>query len=137
MNETTDTLPPSGGPSPAPLSSGADRIAAERRRQIEVEGWKPEDDTGYVEGQLLRAAEVYTRVARLGYVYAFWHKDWPWDASWFKPGKLDGGRWEVDADRCLAKAGALIAADMDRRTADFNAADAGAEYAAAEFPQGS
>jgi hypothetical protein len=96
-------------PAAAASGSGADRIAAERRRQMEKEGWDACHDSQHQYGELLRAAEVYIKVARLGYVYANFHHDWPWEVSWFKPGAT------IDEERCLEKAGALIAAELDRR----------------------
>ncbi len=82
---------------------------------MSTEGWDASHDDGHDNCELVRAAVVYARVAYLGFVYSNWFKDWPWEPVWFKPGTLEGERWTVDAQRCLAKAGALIAAEMDRR----------------------
>ncbi len=46
--------------------NGAERIAAERKRQIEVEGWTPEHDRQHSSGDLARAASCYA---------ARWHSD--------------------------------------------------------------
>lgn len=80
-------------------------IGAERRRQIEVEGWSPEhDDAEHGNGELAMAAACY----------ALPHDDdeptdppefWPWAESWWKPG---------DRVRELVKAGALIVAEIER-----------------------
>lgn len=86
--------------------SGAELIAAERRRQVEEEGWTPEHDGEHAEGDLYEAA--------IAYLLALGERDqpppdvWPWDSSWWKPTPGD----EV---RQLVKAGALIAAEIDRR----------------------
>ena len=100
-----------------PSSEGVEAIAAERRRQVTVEGWSPEHDDAHDEGDLLAAAICYAEDA-------FWgprgdpkpRDGWPWDAKWWKPkGKL----------RNLARAGALIAAEFDRtvRQARHGASD--------------
>lgn len=87
---------------------GAALIAAERRRQVEVEGWTAEhdDDVGR-HGKLARAAAVYATPLPdrdPDFVQQFW----PWEQpSFYKPTPLDRVRE-------LAKAGALIAAEIDR-----------------------
>lgn len=88
--------------------TGIERIAAERQRQIEQEGWTPEHDDKHGDGSLACAAACYAlpptsrrlRVPPL---------DWPssWSASWWKP-------TPEDRERELTKAGALIAAEIDR-----------------------
>ncbi len=85
--------------------NGADLIEEERQRQ--KDRFSAEKDANYSDGQLLDAA--------LSYVYGAINvghpsmqtppKEWPWDKSWWKPG---------DRIRCLTKAGALIAAEIDR-----------------------
>lgn len=87
---------------PATLD-GAEIIAAERKRQIEQEGWSEEHDDTHKRGQLALAASCYAlppyeRGRAL---------DWPWDRKWWKP-------TPDDRIRELAKAGALIAAEIDR-----------------------
>ena len=87
-------------------------IAIERRRQISVEGWSSKHDDAHDNGQLADAAAVYA----MSPSYRAFPTDevgntirtclWPWDDAWFKP---YGGRI-----RQLAKAGALIAAEIDR-----------------------
>lgn len=74
---------------------GADLIAAERRRQIEVEGWTPEHDREHGASRLLRAGDAY-RWNRVDY--------WPWDREWWKP---------KDHLSNLIRAGALYAAAGD------------------------
>ena len=84
--------------------NGIERIAAERQRQIEVEGWTPEHDDMYDNGELAAAAACYAADKRR-YTYAP-PPQWPWDAKWWKPDSHI---------RSLEKAGALIAAEIDRR----------------------
>lgn len=84
--------------------TGVERIVAERLRQIEVEGWTPEHDFQYTEEELLNAATVYVlsdEYTTFGGISGIW----PWDRAWFKP---------ATKIRNLEKAGALIAAEIDR-----------------------
>lgn len=79
-------------------------IAAERKRQVEVEGWKPEHDDSHTSGELAIAAACYASVgnSRLAIL-----AHWPWDLHWWKP-------TAENRIRELEKAGALIAAEIDR-----------------------
>lgn len=94
----------------ASMSPAAADVLAERRRQIEAEGWTPEHDDEHMAGELAGAAGCYARYAsvqaRGGYpsTYTF-PVDWPWRPSWWKPS---------DARRNLVKAGALILAEIER-----------------------
>lgn len=81
-------------------------IAEERQRQIDAEGWTPEHDDEHCCGELADAAWCY-----LHYFMSFPFvgdapTNWPWDLSWWKPSD--------DPVRNLVKAGALIAAEIDR-----------------------
>ncbi len=87
--------------------NGIESIAAERERQISEEGWTPQHDDKYQESELASAAACYC-FAGASYVMAhdgYPPKWWPWAASWWKP---------TDRRRDLVKAGALIAAEIDR-----------------------
>lgn len=102
-------------------SAGAKRIAAERSRQVEVEGWTPDHDVQHGNNELAAAACAYLE----HYVRRSWLLDegresaqddyrledppdifpeW-WSESWWKP---------KDRIRDLERAGALIAAEIDR-----------------------
>jgi len=88
---------------------GTALIASERLRQVSIEGWTPEHDAKHSGGELLRAATSYLDAA-YGQVVGRSVKvsppmGWPFDQSWWKPS---------DSVRNLAKAGALIAAEIDR-----------------------
>ena len=93
---------------------GAALIAAERQRQIDVEGWTPEHDAEHRDAALLEAAACYLLApyldpaARHGHTYPrstlF---RWPWALRFWKPSP-------GDRLRELVKAGALIAAEIDR-----------------------
>ena len=92
--------------------TGVERIAAERRRQIEVEGWSPDRDSRHQSGELARAAAPYAiqaagRTGRFEVGNQWWTTLWPWNAGWWRP-------TPNDPIRELEKAGALIAAEIDR-----------------------
>lgn len=81
-------------------SAAARDVLAERRRQIEAEGWTPEHDRKVnAHGELAKAATCYASVYPLAASY------WPWDLKWWKP---SGRR------RNLVKAAALILAEIER-----------------------
>lgn len=84
-------------------SAGVMAIATERRRQIETEGWTPEHDDKHAHGEMAAAAACYAVACLPKLDIAAWC--WPWDASWWKP---------TNRRRNLVKAGALIAAEIDR-----------------------
>ena len=98
--------------------TGTESIVAERYRQIKVKGWSPSHDDTHSSGELCRAAMAYANVTRLKLLgandeYTLLQSDfWPWDKESWKP--------TIDPIRNLVKAGALIAAEIDRlqRTAD-------------------
>lgn len=90
--------------------TGAERIAKERQRQIDEEGWTPEHDDQHDDHELISAAFCYMLAAESPED----HRDgkppitWPWDAIW----------WKFDPDdplRALDKAGALLAAAIDKQ----------------------
>lgn len=90
-----------------PESSGANLIALERVRQLAEEGWHADHDDEHCNFELLTAAACYIQNAsRLKYhARRLPPADWPWDSEWWKP---------TDRVRDLVKAGALIAAEIDR-----------------------
>jgi hypothetical protein len=80
-------------------------IAAERQRQIAIEGWAVEHDDGHTDGALAQAAAAYAiHSSRLVGGLAM-PLCWPWHASWWKPG---------EPRQDLIKAGALIVAEIER-----------------------
>lgn len=90
------------------MKTGIQLIAEERQRQIDVEGWTAEHDREHVCGELTDAAVCY---AIRGYwrtrYDSFLKTVWPWDIEWWKPS-------QDNRIKELAKAGALIAAEIDR-----------------------
>jgi NTP pyrophosphatase (non-canonical NTP hydrolase) len=99
--------------SPAAAGPALDDIAAERQRQIEVEGWTPEHDDTHDRRELARAAACYA----VGHMVeqelrdpvstrrVFKRSLWPWSPDWWKP---------KDRRRDLVRAGALIVAEIER-----------------------
>lgn len=94
------------------MKTGIELIAEERKRQIEEEGWTKEHDAQHEDNVLAVAAASYampegarTFMQTQGgnYLPIFW----PFEAKWWKP-------CPRDRVRELVKAGALIAAEIDR-----------------------
>lgn len=91
---------------------GAARISKERARQKVVKGYEANHDDLHAKGQLIRAALGYLRISLPDPpgppAPPSPHpkpKDWPWPGDW-KP--------SLDRVRNLERAGALIAAEIDR-----------------------
>lgn len=93
--------------------NGAELIAAERARQVEVEGFSVERDRTRQVAELVRAAICY-QVEQSHLVNLRPALLWPWEADGFKP---------QTPLRDLVRAGALLAAAIDRLQAE--AADHG------------
>lgn len=102
--------------------NGVFLIAQERRRQVTDEQFSAERDDAYTTGQLSQAAAAYATVGSATIRGASAEEfpadmmhgegEWPddWDAEWWKPSD--------DPIRNLVKAGALIAAEIDRMLRD-------------------
>lgn len=94
------------------MKTGIELISEERTRQITSELWTPEHDDRHCKFQLTLAAVSYAAVVASpdedgdenGKVRPCY--DWPWESKWWKPSD--------DPIRNLVKAGALIAAEIDR-----------------------
>lgn len=99
------------------MRTGAQRIAYERKRQREEEGWTAAHDNGHDAGELARAAACYAlpkdvrEQAILG--RSLWFVLWPWGGNSWKPGHLRRAGVEARVHE-LTKAGAFIAAEIDR-----------------------
>ncbi|HGA3321942.1 TPA: LysM peptidoglycan-binding domain-containing protein [Pseudomonas aeruginosa] len=76
-------------------------VLAERRRQVEAEGWTPEHDDLYCAAELPRAAAAYILSGANDEAPAIW----PFLAKWWKP---------RDARANYMRAGALILAEIER-----------------------
>ena len=92
-------------------NGGVALIAAERRRQIEIEGWTPKHDDDHQDGAMAVVATCYAMPpGRL--IRRMRPSDeagiptmWPWHPAWWKP---------KDRIRDLVRAGALIVAEIER-----------------------
>jgi hypothetical protein len=90
-----------------------DDIAAERRRQIEAEGWTVEHDDEHGFGDMANAAAVYAMTHTARSLCVDSHNPsrtlgsalWPWDWKFWKP---KARRHD------LVRAGALIVAEIER-----------------------
>lgn len=89
-----------------------DDVIAERRRQIEVEGWTPEHDDHHSNGEMSLAAGLYAISAGFATKYLNGETKtcpvpdgWPWAEAWWKP---------VNARRDLVKSVALGLAEIER-----------------------
>jgi len=92
--------------------TGAELIAQERTRQVCHKAWTEFHDDGHVNGELARAAACYAsydipwcgKNKRLALIKILWPRQWSRRDYW-KP---------KDRIRNLVRAGALIAAEIDR-----------------------
>ena len=91
---------------PCPLT-GLDLIAAERGRQIVEEGWSSKHDDAHNDDELAAAASVYAAPLLVREFLDLVDYLWPWHLDDWKP-------TPDDRMRELVKAGALIAAEIDR-----------------------
>ncbi len=91
-------------------------VAAERKRQIEVEGWDAEHDAQHRPGELAAAGACYavhtSASVSLGVHADHYVSDrppsgipWPWGMEWWKP---------KNPRRDLVRAAALIIVEIDR-----------------------
>lgn len=102
------------------MKTGIELIAEERSRQIQAEGFSAEHDKAHKPFNLIRAASAYVESAidhsflddgRIDIEMFEYHQDctrecfWPFEPERFKP---------TTTIRDLVKAGALIAAAIDR-----------------------
>jgi hypothetical protein len=111
--------------------TGVQLIAAERKRQIKEEGWTAEHDTQHPRGALAKAAICYAAPDRVfelmedNFGYDF-RDPWPWDQRWDKRERdkqtdelIPHKNLTLDQRiRNLVKAGALIAAEIDKLQAE-------------------
>jgi hypothetical protein len=93
--------------------NGIDRIAEERRRQITVYGWLDAHDDEHIYGELPRAAACYA-LSVAGIKDDLTYQLWPWLAHWDK--RPNPGASLKERRRAAEKAGALLAAEIDRLT---------------------
>lgn len=89
-------------------SEGARLITLERERHVTDEGWTPEHDREHGADVLALAAVCYAMPEPVRGANIL--DAWPWSPEFWKP-------TPDDRVRELVKAGALIAAEIDRRLA--------------------
>jgi hypothetical protein len=97
------------------MKTGIELIADERKRQIKVEGWSAEHDSEHKKDELAMAAVSYAmpKDVREAMIRVFTSPivdappTWPWNVEWWKP-------TPDNRIKELVKAGALIAAEIDR-----------------------
>lgn len=94
-------------------SPGVLLILAERHRQVLGEGWTASHDDKHKKFQMTKAARSYALAVCSPDQWSLERgrkqnpeHDWPWAKKWWKP--------SGDPIRNLVKAGALIAAEIDR-----------------------
>lgn len=96
------------------MTKAAIDVLAERRRQIEVEGWGAAHDDEHRTGELAMAGAAYANhmaqfhdAEALGGRYAIkaMPHGWPWDRAWWKP---------KNPRHDLVRAAALILAEIER-----------------------
>lgn len=113
QTKVVDTVASGSAITNSPMKTGIQIITEERARQISKEGWSALHDSEHIKGELSAAGASYAMAAS---VQIKLRRDtmaditppsqWPWDAEWWK--------LSDDPVRTLAKAGALIAAEIDR-----------------------
>lgn len=93
------------------MKTGIEMIAEERQRQIDIEDYTAENDAQYIDGELALAAASYA-LAEHNRKRNFRAAPtiWPWHERDWKPNPENRARE-------LIKAGALIAAELDRLNA--------------------
>lgn len=106
--------------------TGAERIATERTRQLEKEGYTAERDDILRSGEIAWAAACYAAPRRIyeerRYAGAITFADpWPWTSNYDKRPRPSAGNYPEPEKATreqridlLTKAGALIAAEIDR-----------------------
>lgn len=85
------------------ITSAAMDVLAERKRQVQEEGWDAWHDDKHKTGEIALAAACYAlhRSPVMCDVRAYW----PWDPSWWKP---------KNPRRDLVRAAALLIAEIER-----------------------
>ncbi|WP_231747047.1 hypothetical protein [Burkholderia sp. BDU5] len=88
----------------AEMTKAAHDVLAERRRQVDQEGWTPAHDDQYGDHEMSCAAGCYA-MCTLAYPAGDPPPAWPWAADWWKP---------TTHRQNLVKAGALILASIEQ-----------------------
>jgi hypothetical protein len=112
---------------PRSPQTGAERISTERARQISAEGYDRAHDDAHENGELAWAGACYAAPARIferrspigAHHHVTFRDPWPWDDDHDRRNFAADGQMVKPATageriRMLEKAGALIAAEIDR-----------------------
>jgi hypothetical protein len=110
------------------MSKAIEDVIAERRRQIDEEGWTPEHDDEHDGGELAAAGAAYA-INAADQLHPMSQGDggndqpifWPWAPEWWKP---KGPR------RDLVRAAALIIAEIEKLDRAEATADGGIQSGA-------
>lgn len=92
------------------MKTGITLIKEERQRQIKQEGWSAEHDDCHIYSELAEAAVCYAAPSgKIFYrpISRGAPQSWPWSKCYWRP-------TPQDRIRELVKAGALLAAEIDR-----------------------
>ncbi|MCK9446652.1 hypothetical protein M0Q50_07300 [bacterium] len=89
------------------IKSGIELITEERNRQIESEGYTPEHDSEHTDDSIACAAAMYALPERHRHLNNWIPFCWQWSRKFWKPSP-------DNRIKELVKAGALIAAEIDR-----------------------
>lgn len=96
--------------------TGVELITKERARQVADEQWSSDHDDGHNRSELALAAACYALPPSIRTLKilrnSIWKFLWPWGVRWWKPMAREDD--EPGRLRELVKAGALIAAEIDR-----------------------
>lgn len=100
------------------MKTGVELIAEERQRQLDVEGWTVAHDDEHADESIASAAACYAMPYHSRKLYQSRHVKYGWYPRWW-PATWDLSWWKPSPDnriKELVKAGALIAAEIDRLT---------------------
>ncbi len=92
------------------MKTGIELIAEERERHTSEEGWDVDHDNEHTQEELATAGALYAMPAKfrqLDSSFVGVPIRWPWQRMWWKPSP-------ENRVKELVKAGALIAAEIDR-----------------------
>lgn len=94
------------------MKNGIEIIAEERKRQVSKEGFTGMHDKRHVNGELANAAALYAMTKDRKKTLKKWGQSylsyfWTFEKAWYKP-------TPKNRIKELAKAGAMIAAEIDR-----------------------